>query len=150
MLIAPNESTSPTPTPTQGPLRKLAGELVRFLVVGLSAVATDFLVYFALVRLWPALPPNLAKGISFVTGALLSFVLNRSFVFRAKGQVRAQAPRFVILYGLTLALNTATHSLVFAHYQNHFLSWFLATAASTLGNYLGMKFAVFATPRSQA
>jgi putative flippase GtrA len=123
-------------------------ELLRFVLVGGSAVATDFTVYFLLVYLAPELPPSAAKATSFIAGAVVSFVFNRSFVFRSEGAAHRQAPLFAGLYLLTLGLNTGVNSALLARVPStvpapKLVAWFLATAASTIANFLGMKFVVF-------
>ncbi|MFO0669369.1 MAG: GtrA family protein [Polyangiaceae bacterium] len=123
-------------------VKKQAAELGRFLVVGLSAVATDFAVYFALSALTPT-PTSVAKAVSFAAGAFVSFVLNRGFVFRADGAAKQQAIPFTILYLVTLALNNGVNALVLSWGFSRFIGWFVATGASTVGNFLGMKFVVF-------
>lgn len=118
-------------------------ELVRFGLVGGSAVATDFTVYFLLVYLAPDVPPSVAKAVSFVVGALVSFVFNRGFVFRSDGAAHKQAPLFALLYLATLGLNTWVNSALLARGALKIVAWFLATASSTIANFLGMKFVVF-------
>lgn len=124
-------------------VRAQAGELLRFLVVGLSAVATDFAVYFLLVGFLPILPVHVAKAISFIAGAVLAFVLNRGFVFRANGEAKRQALPFIALYLVSLALNNGVNALLLAHAVAKPIAWFFATATSTVSNFLGMKFIVF-------
>lgn len=112
-------------------------------MVGLSAVGTDYLVYVVLGRV---LPTSVAKAISFAAGAVLSFVLNRLFVFRAKdkGKVTQQAGAFVLLYATSLLLNTGVNAAALAIGLPKGLSWLFATGSSTVANFLGMKFIVFA------
>lgn len=129
--------------------RAQSAELMRFLVVGLSAVGTDFLTYMVLVRF---LPPSAAKGLSFAAGAVLSFVLNRVFVFRAKqkGKVTRQAGAFVVLYLTTLLLNMAVNAAGLWLGLPKPVAWLFATGASTVSNFLGMKFIVFAEAKKKA
>jgi len=119
-----------------------AAEIARFLVVGLSAVATDFATYFALTGLLGA-PASPAKATSFVAGALVAFALNRGFVFRSRRSARRQALPFAILYLASLALNTSVNSGLLSAASPRLLAWFVATGASTISNYLGMKLVVF-------
>lgn len=134
--------TEPSRAKAQG------AELSRFLVVGLSAVGTDFLVYMAIS---PFLPTAVAKGTSFVAGAVLSFVLNRAFVFRArdKGKVSTQAGLFVLLYATSLGLNMGVNAAALALSFPKALAWLCATGTSTVANFLGMKFIVFAGKKKE-
>jgi len=128
--------------------KEQGAELGRFLVVGLSAVATDFAVYMGLSRI---LPIAVAKGASFAAGAVLSFVLNRLFVFRAKekGKVVKQAGAFVLLYATSLLLNMGVNAGALALGLPKALAWLFATGTSTVTNFLGMKFIVFADAKNK-
>lgn len=147
MKDTPKESGEPSST-ARKPSAQVA-ELGRFLVVGLSAVGTDYLVYMVLGRL---LPTAVAKAISFAAGAVLSFVLNRLFVFRAKekGKVSTQVGAFVLLYATSLLLNTAVNAGGLALAFPRGLAWLFATGTSTVTNFLGMKFIVFAEAKKKA
>jgi putative flippase GtrA len=140
---------SPAADPALERAKAQGAELGRFLVVGLSAVGTDFLVYMALVRV---LPTAVAKAISFAAGAILSFVLNRLFVFRAKGKgkVSTQAGAFVLLYATSLLLNMGVNAGFLALAVPKAVSWLFATGSSTVANFLGMKFIVFAEAKKKS
>ncbi len=125
--------------------RAQAAELGRFVLVGGSAVTVDFLVYFAIVGLVPSVPVAVAKGISFIAGAVVAFFLNRSFVFRSKQpeDTSRQVVSFTLLYLTTLMLNSGVNALALGQGAPKVFAWFLATGASTVANFLGMKLIVF-------
>ncbi len=118
-------------------------ELLRFVVVGVSAVATDFCVYFAIIHFSPGFSPSIAKAISFIAGACISFVANRGFVFRAEGRASKQIVPFTLLYLVSLGLNNAVNFVALALLAPKVVAWFLATGTSTVSNFVGMKFIVF-------
>ena len=124
-------------------LREHGAQLARFALVGGSAVALDFAVYFALVTFAPLVPTSVAKAASFVAGAVLSFLLNRGFVFRSSQVASRQALPFALLYLVTLALNNGVNAALLSLHAAKLLAWFCATGASTMGNFVGMKFLVF-------
>lgn len=67
-----------------GRLRGLvSAALLRFVLVGTINTAVDVVIYTVLVQVGTALVP--ANLISTTCGLVVSFVLNRSFVFRAGG-----------------------------------------------------------------
>src|SRR5262245_48627257 len=128
-------------------MRAQAAELGRFLIVGGSAVATDFSVYFALLWAFPSISTSFAKATSFIAGAVLAFIFNRAFVFRAKGAARTQVLPFAVLYLVSLGLNNGVNALLLQWGAVKFLAWFFATGTSTVSNFLGMKFIVFRQKR---
>jgi putative flippase GtrA len=118
-------------------------QLLRFLVVGCGAVAIDFAVYFSLLRLWPSLDTAAAKVVSFVAGAIASFLLNRSVVFQVAEGTARQIVLFALLYLVTLSANAMVNEAVLSLTAVPVLAWFVATGVSTVANFLGMKFVVF-------
>ncbi|MEC9281062.1 MAG: GtrA family protein [Bdellovibrionota bacterium] len=115
-------------------------ELQRFLVVGLSAVGTDALVYFILINF---LSTEVAKMLSFVSGSFLAFLLNKIWTFENSASVKPQIIKFAILYISTLVINNYTNSLVLELFNNTLFAFLVATGVSTVLNFLGQKFWVF-------
>lgn len=131
-------------------MKKQIGELLRFGVVGGSAVLTDFCVYFALLAVIPLIPPTIAKSVSFIAGAVLAFVLNRKFVFRAHDtSAKQQVGPFIVLYLVSLGLNASVNAALLHFSVMRALAWFCATGTSTISNFLGMKFIVFRQKNEQ-
>jgi putative flippase GtrA len=124
-------------------------ELLRFGLVGGSAVAVDGIVYFGLTGL-VACPTSLAKAISFIAGACLAFLLNRGFVFRAEGTASQQILPFTALYLVSLGLNNGVNAAALALAVAKPLAWLAATATSTISNFIGMKYIVFRKRRLEA
>jgi len=130
-------------------------QLGRFLVVGLLAVALDALTYRlyggVLVTTW-------AKGLSFLTGTVFAYVANKWFTFRARRASVREGLRFGLLYACTLGLNVAVNGWVLQRWPEGVgpvspvvAAFVVATGCSTVANFLGQKFFVFAfTPSSPA
>jgi putative flippase GtrA len=125
-------------------VEQTAGEGLRFIPVGVAAVAIDYVVYISLVKL--GLDHSLAKAVSFLSGALAAFLGNRYFTFARGAGVRGMLA-FAALYVATLGLNVAVNAGVLALLPQ--TAWrvsaaFLAaTGTSAISNFVGMKFAVF-------
>lgn len=118
-------------------------EGIRFIIIGLVAVAIDFVVYFALLK-FTSIPTSSSKAISFMSGAMFSFVGHRFFVFHSTDKVaRKQALPFVLLYLISLLLNNFTNEIIITLSGIKLIAWFISTAISVIWNYLGMKFVVF-------
>lgn len=77
--------------------RALAGEVVRFAVVGVANTVTYYVTYLVLVRVLPYLA---AHVIAFAVAMVGSFLLNCRFTYRTRPTWRK-----LLLYPLTVAAN---------------------------------------------
>lgn len=118
----------------------ISREALLFLIVGVLTVGVDFAVYNLLL---PVLPVTVAKMISFAAGTVFAYVANRFITFGNKS--RGSLWRFLLLYGMTLGINTGVNSLILNLLgpQAKTLAFLCATGASATLNFLGMKFLVF-------
>lgn len=122
-------------------------EIIRFLVVGFTTVAIDYLSYRLLIPL--GVGYALAKATSFIIGTLFAYFANRFWTFG--GQESHPAPgsvlRFGVLYATTLLCNVAANSVLLAIFTGYALAiqgaFVAATAISATLNFLGMKYFVF-------
>lgn len=123
-------------------------ELVRFLLVGFTTVAIDFIAYRLLVA--GDLNVSLAKGAGFVTGTVFAYFANKLWTFNRPeaGTASGSALRFALLYGATLLCNVAVNAILLATFQDlSFVfqgAFVVATGVSATLNFLGMKYFVFA------
>lgn len=117
-------------------------EILWFLFSGFSAVGVDLCAYYTLLN-W--LDKSPAKGISFVTGSVAAFILNKYLTFQKKDESAAdEIWKFIILYSFTLGANVAVNKialLIFPEFT--FFAFLCATGTSTILNYIGQKFWVF-------
>lgn len=129
--------------------RLLRNEIARFIAVGVCAVATDLVVYLILVA--GGMAPAPAKAIGFLSGAAISYLGGRFFVFRAEGGARGPVV-FAALYAISLALNVVVNEAALAALGTTFpallCAWLIATLTSATLNFLGQKFAVFTGARA--
>ena len=115
-------------------------QLGKFIVSGLIAVAVDFGVYFFLNNY---INHNVSKGLSFLTGSIVAYLLNKFWTFRAKEFSGSQLFRFFFLYLTTLAINILVNKGVLNLFNSVLFGFLCATGASTILNFLGQKFWVF-------
>ncbi|MEM7041797.1 MAG: NTP transferase domain-containing protein [Pseudomonadota bacterium] len=119
-------------------------QLTRFVAVGLTTVAIDYLVYLSL--LWLGMPIAPAKGLGFVTGALYAYVANGMWTFNVQGSARAFAA-FVGLYLFSLGVNVTANQWAVDVLQAwpfvREIAFVIATGLSATINFLGLKFFVF-------
>lgn len=125
-------------------------ELPIFLVVGILAVLTDFMVYRSVA--WTGLDIHAAKAIGFVSGTVFAYFANRLWTFSDTRPVRSSALRFLLLYTLTLFANVQVNALALALLSGWSgamqVAFLAATGTSATLNFLGMKFFVFRSTHS--
>lgn len=116
-------------------------EILRYLVVGSAAFSMDMLIYFLLLHF---LTYSIAKAISFVSGSVLAYILNKYWTFNQQEKSFYEILKFAILYISTLLTNVAVNkiSLNLSHNLALF-SFFVATGTSTILNFIGQKCWVF-------
>ena len=116
-------------------------EICRYVLVGCSGVICDYLLYSGLLYFGWQL--NYAKMTSFCIGAGYVFVVQKYWTFRNSGRAMKQLPKYILLYGTTAVMNTVVNSMAISLGCPQWLSFLLATGASTVGNFIGQKFYVF-------
>lgn len=123
--------------------KKLNFELARYFLVGVVSVSVDAVVYYLLTTTALA-SPGVAKRISFVIGSTWAFLANKFFTFRKKDKVIREPVAFAMVYLFGFIANGYVHDLTLEIWNVGPLSFILATGLSTVTNYLGQKFIVFA------
>jgi putative flippase GtrA len=119
----------------------LKKELTRYLIVGVSAVLTDFITY-RLLSLFLLI--SVAKTISYILGMIVSFYVNRSWTFNSQGEMRKDFSKFVVLYLGSLFLNVlSNHLTLFLFPYAITFAFLVATGVSVITNYVGQKYWVF-------
>lgn len=121
-------------------------QLLIFLLVGCLTVIIDYAVYQYLAVFWE-LGINIAKGLSFFSGTVFSYIANRFWTFKNKGRYLGSIYRFTLLYLSTCAINIMVNAVVLSFFSNllfiGYLAFTIATFCSSMLNFLGMKFFVF-------
>ncbi|WP_309605729.1 GtrA family protein [Phenylobacterium sp.] len=88
------------------PSAELIGLLSRFGLVGLANTALGFGVIAAL-DIGLGVNRQVANALGYGAGMVLSFILNRTFVFHSRDRPRATAPKFVASLLIAFCLNQA-------------------------------------------
>lgn len=144
-------------------------QLLRFCIVGVSNVAVSFMVFYfsyhylnfsaaaaALARIlhagWhidPQFNAAAAYVVGYVAGMANSFLLNRTWTFRAGSGSLRQAHRFVIINLVGLAVSTGVmHGLVDLQHWPYLPVWFGSIILVMAINFVGNKYWAFA-PRKE-
>lgn len=109
----------------------MKNRLFRFAVVGLSATVADLFVYASLVHFFD-LSIGLAKGIGFVTGTFLGFVLNRGWTFSSNSKPTAKFFQYSVLYAFSLCVNVAINTGVINTLGKSFIASAVAFSVATI------------------
>ena len=120
-------------------------ELLKYIFVGLSTVLIDFLIYKFLIKF---IVIYLAKTISFLSGTLFSYQLNRTWTFKSGRKTLSQFIKYLIIHITSLVLNVFINSLLLNTFsKNYFLSYevsfLIATLTSAIYNFLFIKMFIF-------
>jgi len=128
---------------------RMAGQAVRFIIVGLVNTAVD-LVAFYLLGLIPGMPDIAAKAISYVLGICNSFVWNKYWTFSARGSGRGWR-EFGIFFAVNvppLIVNVVAFTLLGLWIDSG--TWyvrmgkaFVAAVVSVAWNFLGSRYLAF-------
>jgi len=126
-------------------------ELLKYIFVGLSTVLIDFLIYKLLINF---IFIYLSKTISFLSGTLFSYQLNRTWTFKAGKTKLPQFIKYLIIHITSLVLNVFINSLILKTFpKNYFLSYeisfFIATTISAIYNFLFIKILIFNNTNNQ-
>ena len=129
----------------QGSIKLLHSQVGRFLIVGITTVLVDFVVY--LLLLFFDFETGLAKALSFSIGAIFAYFANRGYTFQSKRKGLLRFILFSALYILTLAINVGTNGLVLSILGTSqffiIFAFLIATGLSAIINYIGMKYIIF-------
>ncbi len=117
-------------------------EIYKFIIIGIISVSIDGFLYYLLGNL-ELFTYEISKRISFICGAAFAFIFNRSYVFQAEHKNIPQVIGFSILYFISFWCNAISHDLVLDKFNIPLIAFLIATAISTIINYLGQKFVIF-------
>ena len=116
-------------------------ELMRFLIGGGSAITTDYIIYMLL--LYAGMAMSVSKGVSYICGAIVGFVINKIWTFESKGFSKMEIMRYILLYVVSACVNAGVNRMVMFVVNMQLLAFLCATGVSTVLNFLGQKFFVF-------
>ncbi len=138
-------------------------QLTKFIISGILAVGVDFTVYFALSQF---LDPSVSKAISFCSGMVVTYNLNKFWTWKQPEKDNKRLMLFTVLYALALLVNVAMNNLMLSTLPNYTFSFLLnsdtneviksivigvdklaafviATVASVSITYVGQKYWLF-------
>lgn len=118
------------------------GELIRFAVTGTVNTLVHLGVYFALVA--TGVKPVPASVPAFIMAVIVSYILNRNWVFSNRGSHRRQFTRFLTVVVGGLGINIAMMYLMVEQLgQNHRIGLGLTVICLTVWSYAANKLWTF-------
>jgi putative flippase GtrA len=125
----------------------LRNQILRFIITGFLGLFTDILTYRTLVNFNVHVTP--AKALGCVAGTIVVFFINRAWTFSAQKKSFTQFFKFSALYATSISVNTFINTSVLSVVAHPWIvAFFVATCVSTVMNFLGLKFFVFAASRT--
>ena len=123
-------------------LRNVGG---RFLLVGGVSFSVDTCLYFSGLQI--GLNTTLSKAISFASGMVVAFVLNKRYTFQIR-EVKHGKISFVVIYGASLLVNIGVNSLLLGELNgalipSEWTAFIVASLISVAINFFGLKYVVF-------
>lgn len=129
-------------------LSKLKKQLIGYIISGVLATFSDYIVYNAIIHF--SNNYVVAKSISFLVGTIVAFFYNKHITFKAPDRSHTEAIKFFVLYIISLVFNVTINRVgivLFSHLctlkQSILISFILATMVSMVINFIGQKFWVF-------
>ena len=126
-------------------IKLLHNQVGRFLIVGITTVLIDFVIYILL--LFFDFETDLSKAVSFSGGAIFAYFANRGYTFKSQRKGLLSFALFSTLYILTLGVNVSMNELILSVFGKTQLfiifAFIVATGLSAAINYIGMKYIIF-------
>lgn len=117
----------------------------RFLCTGCISTSCDFAAY----RLSLALTCHisLSRALGLTVGVIIAYFLNTIWAFKYKKNSLASVVRFILVYAFSIIVNIKVNYITLVAMGmselNIMLAFLVATAASVVINYAGMKYLVY-------
>jgi putative flippase GtrA len=123
----------------------IAREIFRFTLVGTSTVVVAYIIYLSLTSL--GLDIDIANGLAYTCGVFISFFANKSWTFNSSHN-SLTVLRFLALHVASLfscvLINALAYDLFAGIAYQFEIAFLLGIMTSTVINFSGMKFFVFA------
>jgi putative flippase GtrA len=132
--------------------RRGVRQFVKFGIVGASGLVVNFLIFTWLQHGTPFDEQRarftLNYSVSFLSGGVSNYVLNRIWTFRAKGHAVLQGVQFLIVSGVALLVGLGVSAVAKPYLGPGHKTWLLATMAGILVNFFANKYWTFRPPQA--
>ena len=127
--------------------RRGVRQFIKFGIVGASGFIVNLVVFTLLQRVVPnhaePLQYNIIFSISFLTGGVSNYVLNRIWTFRSTGHAVREGAQFMSVSLIALLVGLLVSSIVSPFLGHGHRTWFLANVAGIFVNFFLNKFWTF-------
>ena len=124
-------------------LKNEAKLFARFSLVGIVNSVLGYSLIFSFMFF--GMGPYLSNAISYTVGLIVSFILNKSLVFRSEKKYLAELFKFIVTFICAYSLNLAILYTLLRFNYNPYLSQLLAGGVYTLTVYITSRIWVFRT-----
>ena len=104
-------------------------QLTKFVISGLLAVGIDFTFYFALSQF---LDPSLSKAISFCSGMVVTYNMNKFWTWKQPEKNNKRLLLFSLLYAIALLVNVGMNNFMLSALPNYTFSFLLNSEANEM------------------
>ena len=118
-------------------------KITRFLLVGIVNTISG---YTLIILLYSLLNFHfyLANFIGYSFGLMISFILNRNFVFKAKGKIKVQFLKFILSFFLSYFLNLLVFYICSESINlNYYLALLIASCFYSISFFISCNFFTF-------
>lgn len=127
--------------------RRGVRQFVKFGVVGVSGTLVNFIVFTLLQRVIPGhsnpLQYNVIYTISFLSGGVSNYYLNRIWTFRSTENAMRQGAQFLTVSVIALGVGLLVSALVSPWLGHGHRTWFVATLSGIFVNFFLNKYWTF-------
>ena len=107
---------------------------LKFLLAGGSAAAVEYIAFLALTHI--EAPTLIANSFSFLCGLVVSFSLNKTWVFASKQRAHAQFVKYFCLAGINLVIsNLLVWAIVYGLSMPGYIAKLMAMVVIAAWNY---------------
>jgi len=153
-------------------LKNSQKQVVKYIIIGISAVLIDLIVYYGSSFIIESI--SISKALGFIAGSFYTFFLNKTWTWKDNEKTGvAQLSKFFIIYGVSLLINVVVNqfsiSLIpeyeffmqifrpdqsvwfeFPARLDKLFAFLFATIASAFWNFFGQKYWVFKLAREKS
>lgn len=118
----------------------------RFLLSGGSAALTEFIVFIVMTRLMDQ-SLLVSQSSSFLLGFVVSFILNKIWVFKSGGRIFSELPAYALLAGVNLVISNVAIAALAQWGLQIYIAKILLMALIAAWNYVLFQKLIFTSSR---